>query len=67
MQQTESRRKQSVVRHNLQNLVGGTNEFEDEDMETDVMDVRFEKQIERMINENLTKTKKGSDAYQKRE
>ena len=38
-------------------------EFEDEDMNADVVDKRVEKQIERTINEDLFKIKKGSYHY----
>ena len=42
-------------------------DFEDDDLGANVVDARIQKQIERMINEDLKKIKKGSSAYQLRE
>ena len=64
--------KKRIKEHNLNNLIVGTQdelnkEFENDDMQVDALDDRVEKQIERVINEEMTLVKKGSTVYQQRE
>ena len=55
------------MKHNLQNIDIQNDDENDEDLGADVVDPRVQKQIERMINEDLKKVKKGSKQYQARE
>ena len=64
--------KKRIKEHNLNNLIVGTEdelrkEFENDDMTMDVVDARIEQQIQKVINEEMTTVKKGSEIYQQRE
>lgn len=62
----KDRQRESIKKHNMKLVDVGAedlDDLDDQDMETDVVDKRIEKQIERMINEDLFKIKKGSLQY----
>lgn len=61
MQTKINDRSNKILRHNLYNLTAvHDEEGGDNDLGHDVVDDRMEKQIEKLINEDLTKIKKGS-------
>lgn len=67
MRYKEESLKSRVTNHNLQHIPLDDDNLNDEDLGADAVDHRVQKQIERMINEDLKKVKKGSKQYQVRE
>ena len=65
MQEKALNLQKKVVQHNLGNLLfDDMKGLENEALAADAVDERHEKQIERMINEDLKRVRKGSSLYQ---